>query len=110
VTATASARTPEPRPRRWWRWRKLRRLQCADNHHFPYTFRIPEGGFIQCKHWIADEKRECAKWVYIAPLRGGMALVVDVHLSELPIVEQMQTASEILEYLGIFDTDAPLTV
>lgn len=71
-------------------------------HHIPFTFRIPEHGFIRCAHRIGADRIECGRWIYLCAMRGGGVIVAEVHLSELKYVESLQTPTEVLDHLGVW--------
>lgn len=65
--------------------------------------RIPESGFIRCSHWLAGERRECGRWVFLYAVRGGRNVVAEVSLDDLKAMEALSTPAEMIEYLGIFE-------
>jgi len=87
---------------RWWRYINVRQLKCPGGHPIPRTSQINETGFIRCPHWIADERRECGRWVFLFSVRGGGAIVAEVALDEQRTIEELSTPAAMLEYLGIF--------
>jgi hypothetical protein len=63
---------------------------------------MDESGTIRCNKWIDREKRECSKWVWIMHFRGGGNLVVDVSLEDIKRLNNMDSATQRIAYLGIF--------
>lgn len=90
---------------RWWKWLWDRRLTCADGHHLPSLVAIDESGSIRCNKWVAQEKRECGKWIWVMSIRGGGNLVVDVSLDDLKRLKNLTTPAERIAFLGIFNSD-----
>lgn len=87
---------------RWWKWLNDGRLCCADSHHLPRVFSIDESGCIRCNKWIEKEKRECSKWLWIMHFKGGGNIIVDVSLEDIKRLNNMDTATQRIAYLGIF--------
>jgi len=87
---------------RWWRWIGHRRISCPLRHPIPPKAEINDTGFIQCAHWIADEHRECGRWIFLFSVRGGGSVVAEVTLDEKARMRQLTTPSEMLDYLNIF--------
>lgn len=72
-------------------------------HHFSDTFDINESGFIRCGKWIAEEQRECGRWVFLYAIRGGKVVVAEVSLDERRAMRKLATPAQMIEYLGIFE-------
>lgn len=97
----SAALQPDP-PRRWWRCPRDRRLRCPSGHHFKETVQINDTGFIRCSEWLASERRECGRWIFVFAIRGGRNIVAEVTLDEKAAMRKLSTPAEMLEYLGIF--------
>lgn len=101
--------TPEVTPRplaRWHSYAAEGRIFCGPRpggHHIPATYDLPESGFIRCGHWVAEERRECGRWVFLYAIRGGRVVVVEVTLADKKAMRQLSTPAEMIEYLGILD-------
>ena len=87
---------------RWWKWLRNRRVVCADGHHYPYKFRIPERGGLRCEHFIASERRECGRWTYLIAIKGGGVIAVDVTQDDIDEMEHLDSKTAVIDYLQIF--------
>jgi hypothetical protein len=97
--------TSDRRPR-WWRYVHAKQLLCPCQHHIKNVQKINDSGFIQCLHWIAAEQRECGLWIFILPIRGGRAIVVEVSEDDTDAMGDLQTPGAMLDFLGIFEPSA----
>lgn len=91
---------------RWHSYAAEGRIFCGPRpggHHIPATYDLPESGFIRCGHWVAEERRECGRWVFLYAIRGGRVVVVEVTLADKKAMRQLSTPAEMIEYLGILD-------
>lgn len=99
--------TERPTPdRRWHEFVSEGRVFCGpkpDGHHLPRTFHVPESGFIRCQHWLANERRECGRWIFLYAIRGGRCVVAEVSLDDYRKMAVLSTPAEMIEYLGIFE-------
>ena len=98
---TAPALQPDqPPPLRWWRYVRARRIHCPAGHHIPHTFHVRESGAVRCQH--RTKGIDCGRWVFLLPFRGGSVITAEVTLAELAEMEDLQTPTEVLDFLGIF--------
>lgn len=97
--------TPQPTSR-WWDYAHNRMVKCSSGHHIKSTARFNETGFIRCAHWLAADRAECGRWVFVFAIRGSKCIIAEVSLDEQEEMEQLATPSAMLDYLGIFDRQA----
>jgi len=106
--------TGEPRPKptikivtndkRLWDFTHRHRLRCPAGHHIPNNFDIYKGvAFTRCVKWIAAEKRECCRWLWVYAIDGGGAIVCEVKQDEKELLGTMSSTTEMLNYLGIWN-------
>lgn len=88
---------------RWWRYVKRKRMVCPIGHHFNNSWSPLETGLIQCKHWIAEDRRECGLWIFAFVIRGGKCVIAEVTQAETSQLEEFTTPAELIDYLGIFE-------
>lgn len=91
---------------RWSAFHRDRMIHCPCGHHIPDYFSVTEAGFVECRKWVKDEKRECGRWVFIYSIRGGGNIVVEVTKTERDEVRKFSTPAEMIDYLGIFKEEA----
>jgi hypothetical protein len=92
-----------PRVIRWKDYIFGGRLRCPCNHSFPTKVEINDTGFIRCDHWIASERRECGRWIFLLAVRGGGAIVAEVTLDDKAAMRKLSTPAQMLDYLGLFN-------
>jgi hypothetical protein len=101
-------RTDQPDGKRFWRFVNFRRVMCPAGHHIKHDFDFNEVGFIPCRHWMGDEKRECGRWIFLFAIRGGGIIEVEVwDMADKDKIKELSTPAQMIEYLGIFAGDRP---
>lgn len=107
MTAPAKLTSTFPPPtKRWRKWFRSRlRVHCPAGHHIPNDYRIRGHGEKRCDHWIPGDRRECGRWVYLQMMPGGGATAIEVSLDDLKAMENMETQTEIFDYLDIGPSD-----
>jgi hypothetical protein len=60
---------------------------------------IREHGFIKCTKQIHGG--DCGLWYFLLAVKGGGCIVAEVTLPEMRQMEDLQTATEMLDYLDI---------
>lgn len=76
-------------------------MRCPCGHHIPRTQVFTEAGFVRCGAWMADEQRECGRWLWAMVVRGGGCLLVEVDLREIDRLLELVTPAAMLAELGV---------
>jgi len=84
---------------------ELRKLRCPAGHHFPNHYEVDpdDSGRIRCNDRSIKMPGGCGLWVWAVRLRGNGHLVVEVTERDLAELSRLSTASDKLDYLGIFE-------
>lgn len=96
--------TPQPTGR-WWEWVTERRIFCGPRphgHHIPNNARINESGFLHCTHKLPNSLERCGRWTFVLAIRGSGVIVAEVSLDEMNEMQELQTPTAMLDYLGVW--------
>lgn len=52
-----------------------------------------------------DGARECGRWVFVYAVRKGRCIVAEATAAEVAAMMELTTPSQMIEYLGIFETE-----
>jgi hypothetical protein len=98
---------------RRWDYLHDRRITCPDGHHIPDTLSVDESGYVRCSKVLGDSRDrnsgnrpQCLKWIFLLWIRGGGNIVVEVTEQERDRMRAMASATERIDYLGIFRRSA----